>query len=275
MGISRDKAHKRRLTGGRQNPIRSKRKFELGRQPANTRLGENKVNRVRVRGGNYKFRALRLDQGNFTWPGESVARKTRILKVVYNATSNELVRTNTLVKGAIVQVDSTPFRQWYQRYYGVGLGKNKDEEEGAKKKESEKAKEGEQKEGEQKEGEQKHDEKSRNQLKREKKARKERKAAVSAALAAGKPVPAAPKTKETPKAVTAPTSHKSKAVLAKHASRLSGKTLEAALQNQFKTGPLLARLTSRPGQCGRADGVILEGDELAFYIKKMGAKKKK
>ena len=36
---------------------------------------------------------------------------------VYNASNNELVRTNTLVKGAIIQVDATPFRQWYETHY--------------------------------------------------------------------------------------------------------------------------------------------------------------
>jgi len=41
-----------------------------------------------------------------------VTRKTRIIDVVYNATSNELVRTKTLVKNCIVQIDSTPFKQW-------------------------------------------------------------------------------------------------------------------------------------------------------------------
>ena len=35
---------------------------------------------------------------------------------VYNASNNELVRTNTLVKGAIIQVDAAPFRQWYEAH---------------------------------------------------------------------------------------------------------------------------------------------------------------
>jgi len=34
----------------------------------------------------------------------AVAKKVRILDVVYNASNNELVRTKTLVKGAIVLV---------------------------------------------------------------------------------------------------------------------------------------------------------------------------
>lgn len=35
---------------------------------------------------------------------------------MYNASNNELVRTNTLVKGAIIQVDAAPFRQWYEAH---------------------------------------------------------------------------------------------------------------------------------------------------------------
>lgn len=37
-------------------------------------------------------------------PPQAVTRKTRILDVSYNASNNELVRTQTLVKNAIVQV---------------------------------------------------------------------------------------------------------------------------------------------------------------------------
>ena len=55
----------------------------------------------------------------------AVTKKCRILNVVYNASNNELVRTNTLVKGSIVEVDSAPFRQWYEQHYGIKLGKKK------------------------------------------------------------------------------------------------------------------------------------------------------
>ncbi|CAI0379114.1 unnamed protein product [Linum tenue] len=126
MGISRDSMHKRRATGGKKKSWRKKRKYELGRQPANTKLSSNKtVRRVRVRGGNVKWRALRLDTGNFSWGSEAVTRKTRLLDVVYNASNNELVRTQTLVKSAIVQVDAAPFKQWYLQHYGVDIGRKK------------------------------------------------------------------------------------------------------------------------------------------------------
>ena len=181
-----------------------KRKFELGRAPANTKVGDKRVRTVRVRGGNQKFRALKLDSGNFAWAGEAVTRKTRILNVVYNATSNELVRTNTLVKGAVVSIDSHPFQQWYSQFYNEEIGKGKGEEIVEE------------------------EQKGKSYLKKAKKRRRDQ---------------------QTP--------------------------LSSALLEQFKTGRLYARLTSRPGQCGRADGYILEGEELNFYQRKMTQKKKK
>ena len=127
MGISRDSTHKRRLTGGKRKPIRKKRKFEMGRPAALTKLvpGSKRIHEVRCRGGNIKYRALRLDTGNFSWGTESVTKKSRLLNVVYNASNNELVRTNTLVKNCIIQIDATPFKQWYKQFYGVEIAAKK------------------------------------------------------------------------------------------------------------------------------------------------------
>jgi small subunit ribosomal protein S8e len=94
----------------------------MGRQPSATKIGSKRIHLVRVRGGNIKCRALRLDTGNFAWGSEAITRKTRVVDVVYNATNNELVRTKTLVKGSIIQVDATPFRQWYESHYGQQMG---------------------------------------------------------------------------------------------------------------------------------------------------------
>merc|ERR1719198_2383826 len=113
MGISRDSFHKRRKTGGKLTPWRKKRKFELGRPPAMTKVGNTRIHTVRVRGGAKKYRALRLDSGNFSWPTESVTKRTRVLNVVYNASN--------------IEIDSTPFRQWYEQHYGVKIGKKKDD----------------------------------------------------------------------------------------------------------------------------------------------------
>merc|ERR1712029_458099 len=125
MGISQDKWHKRRKTGGRQTQLRKKRKYELGRPPANTKLGPQRVHTVRTMGGNTKYRALRLDHGNFSWGSEAISRKTRVIDVVYNASNNEAVRTKSLMKSCVVQIDATPFRQWYEGHYAKPLGRRK------------------------------------------------------------------------------------------------------------------------------------------------------
>merc|ERR1712186_138659 len=115
----------RRATGGKRCPIRKKRKFELARPAAMTKLAPQRIHTLRVRGGNKKYRALRLDQGNFSWGSEGISRKTRIIDVVYNAANNEWVRTKTLVKNAIVVIDAAPFRQWYESHFALPLGRKK------------------------------------------------------------------------------------------------------------------------------------------------------
>lgn len=202
MGISRDSRHKRSATGAKRAQFRKKRKFELGRQGANTKIGTKRIHSVRTRGGNQKFRALRVETGNFSWASEGVTRKTRIAGVAYHPSNNELVRTNTLTKSAIVQIDATPFRQWYETHYGQQVGKK------------------------------------RNQ-----------------------------KTDETEEV------SKSRKVVRKLAARASSSKIEHAVDSQFGAGRLYACISSRPGQSGRCDGYILEGEELAFYLRRLTAKK--
>ena len=175
-----------------------------------TKLSSNVcVRSVRVRGGNSKFRALRLDHGNFSWGSEAVTRKTRVLDVVYNASNNELVRTQTLVKNAIVQIDAAPFKQYYQQHYGVEVGVKK------------------------------------------------KAAAAAAATEEAEPVT------------------QSNHVLRKVKQRNVGRKLDSHLEDQFSVGRVFACISSRPGQCGRCDGYVLEGKELEFYLKKMQKKKGK
>ncbi|KAI9832442.1 MAG: hypothetical protein M1826_001766 [Phylliscum demangeonii] len=233
MGISRDSRHKRSATGAKRAYYRKKRAFELGRQPANTRIGPKRIHVVRVRGGNRKFRALRLESGNFSWGSEGVARKVRVIVVSFHPSNNELVRTNTLTKSAIVQIDAAPFRQWYEAHYGQTIGRKRQQpaktvatdKTGA----TEKAGKTEKAEASDKAG-----------------------ATEKEAAAAG-----AEAEKET---------KKSKAVEKKQAARFTahGK-IEPALERQFEAGRLYAIVSSRPGQSGRVDGYILEGEELAFY----------
>eukprot|EP00828_Plagiopyla_frontata_P020221 TRINITY_DN2583_c0_g3_i4.p2 TRINITY_DN2583_c0_g3~~TRINITY_DN2583_c0_g3_i4.p2 ORF type:complete len:160 (-),score=34.92 TRINITY_DN2583_c0_g3_i4:80-559(-) len=153
----------------------------------------------------YKYRALRLNEGNFVWASEQIAKKTKILNVVYNATNNELVKTNTLVKNCIVQIDSTPYKNWYIQNYGIDPSQAKRQKKDNLKKEEKK---------------------------------------------------------------------KSKHLLAKLAKRQKDRTIDVKVEEQFTVGKkMLACVSSRPGQCGRCDGYVLEGKELEFYIKKIEKKR--
>ena len=61
---------------------------------------------------------------------------------------------------------------------------------------------------------------------------------------------------------------KSKSVEKKQAARFTAQgKVESGLERQFEAGRLYAVVSSRPGQCGRVDGYILEGEELSFYQK--------
>lgn len=217
MGIVRSRLHKRKITGGKTKIHRKRMKAELGRLPANTRLGARRVSPVRARGGNFKIRALRLDTGNFSWGSEAIAQRVRILDVVYNATSNELVRTKTLVKNCVVAIDAAPYKRWYAKHYGIDLD--------AEKKSS------------------KHVEK------------KGRKGAHATADKYDV-------NKATPK------------LQREWVRRRINHKIEKAIADQLREGRVLARMTSRPGQSGRADGIILEGAELQFYLKRLEKKKK-
>jgi len=126
---------------------------------------------------------------------------------VYNASNNEAVRTKSLMKSCVVQIDATPFRQWYEGHYAKPLGRRK----GVKLSEE--------------------DEAILNK-KRSKRAQR------------------------------------------KYDERKKTAWVEQALDDQFAAGKIFAKISSRPGQCGRIDGYVLEGKELEFYSKKMKTKRK-
>lgn len=52
------------------------------------------------------------------------------------------------------------------------------------------------------------------------------------------------------------------------AERQKNAKIDPLLETQFQAGRLYAAISSRPGQSGRADGYILEGKELEFYLRR-------
>jgi len=145
-------------------------------------------------------------------------------------------------------VEATPFRQWFLKHYGIELGKKTEKE--APKTEEKKEEVAEKKEEEKKE------EKKPEEKKEEKKEEGEKKEG------------------EAEKKARRPKGEPSRRQLRLFEKNKKLYTIEKALADQFLTGKLLACITSRPGQVGRADGYILEGKELEFYQRKLEKKKK-
>merc|ERR1712166_816147 len=188
-----------------------KRQFECGKPAANTKLAAKRIRLVRKRGGDFKHRALRLNMGNFMWQSEGVTKKSKIVNVVYNPVSNELVRTNTLTKGTIVFIDATPFTQYVQGHYFAKWDTTKDDK-----------------------------------------------------------VDWAWESKAENSDFKLDKTKKDVAATAKF--RRINTTIESAIQNSMNKGSIMCRITSRPGQMGRCDGLILEGKELEFYTRRMKKK---
>ncbi|MCO5563242.1 hypothetical protein L7F22_016879 [Adiantum nelumboides] len=98
VGILWDSTHKRWAIEGNKKTWCKKRKYELGHQSAMTKLSSNKsITKIHVQGGNFKFRALRLDTGNYFWGSKVTTTKIGILDVVYNALTMSLSASRGLV----------------------------------------------------------------------------------------------------------------------------------------------------------------------------------
>ena len=89
----------RKRTGGRRRDFRKKKKHELGDQPTETRLGEDKRKTVDARGNTSKVRAVEVGTVSVATNGEVVAAE--IEDVVENRSNP--VRRNIVTKGAIVE----------------------------------------------------------------------------------------------------------------------------------------------------------------------------
>ena len=67
--------------------------------------------------------------------------------------------------------------------------------------------------------------------------------------------------------------HRSKHAQKKVDQRKAASKVDQNIDDQMSAGRILACISSRPGQCGRADGYILEGQELEFYQRKLRSRR--
>jgi len=91
-----------KITGGRRIPLRTRRKYETDRYPNEPTNGAQITITRRVRGNNNKTALKSIDFVNLS-TGESKVKKSKIIKVLENATNNDYKRRGIITKGAILE----------------------------------------------------------------------------------------------------------------------------------------------------------------------------
>jgi len=94
-----------KITGGRRNPLRIRRKYETDRYPNEPINGAQVTITRQVRGKNRKTALKSIDFVNLS-AGDSKVKKTKILKVLENATNNDYKRRGIITKGAILETEA-------------------------------------------------------------------------------------------------------------------------------------------------------------------------
>ena len=93
-----------KITGGRRHPLRIRRKYETDRYPNEAVNGAQVTITRRVRGNNRKTALKSVDFVNLA-SNDSKVKKTKILKVLENATNNDYKRRGIITKGAILETE--------------------------------------------------------------------------------------------------------------------------------------------------------------------------
>ena len=91
-----------KITGGRRHPLRIRRKYETDRYPNEAINGVQVTITRHVRGKNRKTALKTIDFVNLA-TGDAKVKKTKIIKVLENATNNDYKRRGIITKGAILE----------------------------------------------------------------------------------------------------------------------------------------------------------------------------
>ena len=93
----------RKPTGGRSKLNKNKRKYELGKEAAETKIGDRKVKKIRIKGGDNKIRLTNETKINVVNPKDNKVEKADIIGVIENTANTHFVRRNIITKGAVVE----------------------------------------------------------------------------------------------------------------------------------------------------------------------------
>jgi small subunit ribosomal protein S8e len=96
----------RKPTGGLYNIARDKRKYEIGRLPALTKIGKQNVKVIKTKGDSRKMKVLVAQVANVLDPKTKKFVKAAIKTVDECPANRHFVRRNILVKGAVIMTEA-------------------------------------------------------------------------------------------------------------------------------------------------------------------------
>jgi len=100
-----DDLTKRKRTGGRRKAYRKRRKYEAGRFPVETQLGEPERKLERTKGGGLKVKLVSDQWVNLSDPRTGKTERVRILSVVKNPANVDWDRRGIITRGTIVRTE--------------------------------------------------------------------------------------------------------------------------------------------------------------------------
>ncbi len=104
MPITQHRSYKK-PTGARYVAARGKRKYETGRLPTHTKLGERKPKSLRKKGGRRKTVMLAANVVNLLDPKTKKHSKVKIKNVLKNPANRHYVRRSILTKGTVIETE--------------------------------------------------------------------------------------------------------------------------------------------------------------------------
>ena len=104
MTIYQGKSTKK-FTGGKLRRTHSKRRYELGREPSFTKVGNTERRAIRTMGGNRKLLLLKEQYANIYNPESKTTKKLKILTVKENNADPHYVQRNIMNRGTIISTD--------------------------------------------------------------------------------------------------------------------------------------------------------------------------
>lgn len=95
---------KRKRTGGRLKPSSKKKRYQLGREPAATTVGEHRFQVIDSRGNNEKYRTLSTNVAQVA-DGADITQ-AEIEGVIDNPSNVNYARRNIITKGSIIDTSA-------------------------------------------------------------------------------------------------------------------------------------------------------------------------